>query len=222
MVTILVSGSGTGIGKTRVTGALGRVAVRHGRSVQIIKPVQSGLAPGQASDADLAADFAGVRRSNAYTLRQFFAPIAPASAAKAAGNSLRFEDLIREIRALPEAGIRLVEGAGGIAVPLGEEPGMDWAQLHKLISVDAVVLVVADELGAINQARLVWHYYNSYNFHRNTKVGVFLNAIQPPPPEVSSSTRDVLAECKVPLWGELAADAIEPVLFAPLDALLGA
>jgi dethiobiotin synthetase len=215
VVTILVSGSGTSVGKTRVVGALARVAARNGRSVQIIKPVQTGVAPGEPSDADLAAKFAGIPAHCAHTLRRYRAPLAPLAAAQAEDASLKIQDVIREISLLPPTDIRLIEGAGGLAVPLGSH-GYDWVEFADEIRADAVVMVVPDELGAINQSRMVINYYES-KFRPQSPGGIFLNALRPPSPEVAASTRAALAGCDVPLWGELAADAREPVIgYKPL------
>jgi len=245
VVTILVSGSGTGVGKTRVTAALARAAARAGKHVQIVKPVQTGIASGKSSDADDAAVLAGIGRGAAHTLRRYPAALAPISAATAAGLKLNLEDIFREIQQLPSTDIRLIEGAGGLAAPLFEA-GYDWWNFALQLQVNAVVLVVPDQLGAINQARLVYHYFlkkkdgeiitdwevRSRSVVKSTSTtktesikipdgGIFLNALKAPPPEVAGSTRETLADCEVPVWGELATEAIEPRIHQPLAGLLG-
>ncbi|MGM0358294.1 AAA family ATPase, partial [Streptomyces sp. ECR3] len=47
MTILVVSGTGTEIGKTVATAALAAVAVADGRSVAVLKPAQTGLAPGR-------------------------------------------------------------------------------------------------------------------------------------------------------------------------------
>lgn len=245
MVTILVSGSGTGVGKTRVTAALARLAARQGRSVQIIKPVQTGVTSGQTTDADEAAALAGISPGAAHTLRRYPAALAPMAAAKAVGAGLEMATVIDEIRKLPPVDIRLIEGAGGLAVPLTNS-GYDWGDFAALLEINALVLVVPDQLGAINQARLLYHYYR----HKNTQAfladwtgasranlsflqklspalvdkapgGIFFNALSTPPPEVAASTREGLRDCQIPLWGELGVEALEPRLHPPLVGLFG-
>jgi dethiobiotin synthetase len=133
------------------------------------------------------------------------------------------KDILDEIRKLPDTDVRLVEGAGGIAVPL-TTASLDWADLASAIDVTAVVLVVSDELGAINQARLVYHYFNTRQEQFDAKkipCGIFLNAITPPPPEVAASTREALMSSFVPVLGELSADALEPRLNPALTELFG-
>jgi dethiobiotin synthase len=219
MVTLFISGSGTDVGKTRVAAALGRVAARRGLSVRFVKPVQTGVAPGEPTDADTAARLAGLAPAFAHTLLCFRAPLAPVAAAAAQAEVFAMADLALQFEQVPPSDVRIVEGAGGLAVPLGED-GLDWAQLTEPLGVDAVILVVPDQLGAINQARLAYHYFSSFNQH-GLPGGIFLNARTPPPPAVASSTRAGLASSGVPLWGELAADSLAPTLHAPLTELLG-
>lgn len=220
MLTILVSGSGTGVGKTRVTGALTRVAARAGRSVQIVKPVQTGIAADEPSDAELAAEFAGLPSHGAHTLRRYSAPLAPLAAAAAENASLEIKKVLQEIALLPPADVRLIEGAGGIAVPLGSN-GWDWVDFAQTVRADAVVLVVPDQLGAISQCR-AYFYYLKMKLGRPLPGGVLLNETTAASPAVKASIRAALAANEIPLWGELAFDALDPVLHPPLAPWLGA
>jgi dethiobiotin synthase len=210
VVTILVSGSGTAIGKTQVTAALARVAFQHGRDVQIIKPVQTGVAAHEPSDADLAAKLAGLPSDCAHTLRRYRAALAPISAALAEGSKLKIKTVIREVLALPPTDIRLIEGAGGVAVGLGLQR-WDWVEFADAVHADAVVLVVKDKLGAINLSRLVYSYCG-WKSREDTSCGVFLNAVTTPPSDVAASTRWTLGKGRIPLWGELACGSLDPVL----------
>jgi dethiobiotin synthetase len=213
VVTILVSGSGTGVGKTRVTAALAHTARQHGRTVQIIKPVQTGVILPEPSDAEIVAQLAGLAPDCVYTLRRYRAPLSPLAAVAAENAQLDIKEIIREIFNLPPVDIRLIEGAGGAAVPLGPN-GWDWMEFADEIHAHAVILVVPDELGAINQSRLVYDYARS-KYRDRPPCGVLLNALTPPPPDVAASTREALQACGVPLCGELAAGALDPVLHCP-------
>jgi len=218
VVTIFVSGSGTDVGKTRVTGTLARVAVRHGCSVQVVKPVQTGVAINESTDAELVAKIADLPLKSAHTLRRYHPAIAPLAAAKATGETLDIQKVIQELLALPMADVRLVEGGGGIAVPLARD-GYDWTNFAEEIQADAVVLVVPDELGAINQSRLTHHYLRTKTAAR-LPGGIFLNALKFATVKVQTSNRQALDENRLPLWGELAADSLEPILHSPLAELL--
>ena len=60
--TIVVTGTGTDVGKTIATAALAALARSRGVDVGICKPVQTGLAPGEPGDAEEAARLSGVSR----------------------------------------------------------------------------------------------------------------------------------------------------------------
>lgn len=59
MAVAVVSGTGTEIGKTVATAALAAVALAAGRSVAVLKPAQTGVAPGEPGDAAETARLAG-------------------------------------------------------------------------------------------------------------------------------------------------------------------
>jgi dethiobiotin synthetase len=49
---VLVTGTGTEVGKTVVTAALAAVVRERGSDVAVVKPAQTGLAPGEPGDVD--------------------------------------------------------------------------------------------------------------------------------------------------------------------------
>ena len=89
----------------------------------------------------------------AFTLASFPMALSPPAAAAKAGVPLSMEALVEKLATLPEADWRICEGAGGIATPLDGQ-GRDWADFAVAIRAEAVMIVVADRLGAINQGRL--------------------------------------------------------------------
>jgi 8-amino-7-oxononanoate synthase len=204
--TILVSGSDTGIGKTRVTGLLARRLAALGHRVQIVKPVESGRA--EDRDAERARKLAATAAETgggaveAHTLVSFTEPLAPLAAAALEGRAFGIEDLVATLHTLPAAEWRLIEGAGGLAVPLDAD-GRDWADFARLIEADAVLLVVPDRLGAINQARLTLAYAKSHGLH----AGLCLNACAPADAAVAAANRSGLGDA--PIWIEAAFDAEE-------------
>src|SRR5207253_2339955 len=133
--------------------ALARQLVADGSRGQIVKAVETG-APAEG-DAAFARRLAGdaAARVETFTLASFTAPLAPSTAARVEGKEIFFADLLAKLRALPPCDWRVVEGAGGIATPLDAE-ARDWADFAAALAPDAVVIVVPDRLGAINQARL--------------------------------------------------------------------
>ncbi|MFF0433469.1 dethiobiotin synthase [Streptomyces sp. NPDC004327] len=152
MSIIVITGTNTEVGKTVVTAALAATATAAGRSVAVLKPAQTGVAPGEPGDADDVA-----RLSGAVTiaeLARFPEPLAPGTAARRAGMApVRPAEVADAARKLAEEhDLVLVEGAGGLLVRFDEEGGTlaDAAGL-----LGAPVLVVAQAgLGTLNIAEL--------------------------------------------------------------------
>jgi dethiobiotin synthetase len=125
--------------------------------------------------------------------------MAPLAAAADAGIEISLTKLIAAVRALPDCDWRVLETAGGIAVPI-DPCGSDWADFARAIKVDFVVCVVDDRLGAINQARLVASYCHAKGI---LGAGVWLNAAHSDPDSaVAAANRAGLASCGLPVWGE--------------------
>ncbi|HTB81252.1 MAG TPA: dethiobiotin synthase [Opitutaceae bacterium] len=204
MRAILVTGSDTGVGKTRVTAALARLLADGGARVQIVKVVETGTTADHEGDAARARQLAG-GVGEAFTLASFPAPLAPATAAALAGKPLSFEMLAERVRALPPCDWRIFEGAGGIATPI-DDRAHDWADFAVAVGVDAVVIVVPDRLGAINQARLAY----ARAAQAKLQAGVWLNATAPVEARVADSNRAGLRAAGVPLWAEQAYAATLP------------
>ncbi|MGF1451239.1 MAG: dethiobiotin synthase [Opitutales bacterium] len=200
METILVSGNDTGIGKTWVTRALVAFFAERGcRSIQIVKPVETGVDPGSPHDAPWAAAVEGLAAAiSHHTLVTFREPLAPLEAARRDDRSLDMAALANELRALPPVDVRLIEGAGGLAVPVAAD-GRDWADFGALCGVDWGALVVEDRLGAINQARLLVAYAQA----KGLRHRLILNQRTSPPEGVASSNRTTLQALDLPLWAEV-------------------
>ena len=132
MIKILITAHDTEVGKTRVTAALARALTQQGKSVEIVKAVQSGVPQGESGDADWAlSQVAAPQLASARTLFSYEAPLAPVQAAEAQGAELSFARVLNALNALPEAtDFQLIEGAGGIAVPL-EHSGKDFFGIRK-------------------------------------------------------------------------------------------
>lgn len=151
MSVLVVTGTGTGVGKTIGTAALACHARQVGLDVAVCKPIQTGTVDG---DDDLAevGRLAGV--STLTPGWRYPEPLAPLAAAQRAGLDLPTRaDLVGLITAADRPGqLTLVEGAGGLLVQLAD----DGATLRDLaVAVDAPVLVVsAAGLGTLNHTAL--------------------------------------------------------------------
>lgn len=153
MAVIVVSGTGTEIGKTVVTAALAAVARAEGRTVAVLKPAQTGVGAGEPGDADEVVRLAG-DGVVAVELARFPEPLAPATAARRAGlPPVRPHDIAAATAKLDaEYDLVLVEGAGGLLVRLDDE-GATLADAARLL--DAPVLVVTPAaLGTLNWTAL--------------------------------------------------------------------
>lgn len=194
MAVIFITGSDTGIGKTNVSGLLARELSALG-DTQVIKPVESGAKMGRPADAPQAAgDWA-----TPITLFSFGPAQAPLVAAAQSGKKVSLQSIIKAYQAVPPADHRIIEGAGGLAVPV-DPLGLDWTDFAQAIKPDAVIVVVEDRLGAINQARLSVAYLKR---KYNGRIGVWLNAVkQTLSPETAQANRLGVKQSKISLAGE--------------------
>ncbi|WP_326668580.1 dethiobiotin synthase [Streptomyces sp. NBC_01257] len=151
MNILVVTGTGTEIGKTIVTAAV--AAASAGRRVAVLKPAQTGLEPGEPGDAAEVARLAGPHVT-AVELARFPEPLAPATAARrAAMPPVRpFEVAEAAEKLSTDHDLVLVEGAGGLLVRFDDE-GATLADAARLLA--APVLVVAPAgLGTLNSTAL--------------------------------------------------------------------
>lgn len=152
MSVLVVTGTGTGIGKTVVSAAVCTLAVARGSSVAYVKVAQTGLEAGEPSDADEVRRLAGPVE----TLEgaRYDAPLSPAAAARLAGRPAvdlhAVEVVVRTLAT--ELALVVVEGAGGLLVRYDEQAAT-LADLAR--ALDAPLLVVTRPgLGALNETAL--------------------------------------------------------------------
>nr|BFE68762.1 hypothetical protein GCM10020092_020630 [Actinoplanes digitatis] len=153
---VLVTGTDTDVGKTIVTAAIAAAAQAAGLHVAVVKPGQTGTAEGGPTDIDLVTRLANPH--TARTLASYPEPLAPLAAAKVADlPPIELYEVVDAIRA--EAGkhdLVLVEGAGGLLVPMGVRPsGEAWtvADLATTLGVPTIVVARAG-LGTLNHTAL--------------------------------------------------------------------
>lgn len=151
---VFVTGTDTGVGKTRVAVALIHALRLQGLRVAAMKPVAAGQAPGELNEDVVAlrqaADVKGeLRDVNPYA---FEPAAAPHIAAAQAGVRIELDTIAAAYARLAAAAdVVVVEGAGGWRVPLNERE--DMADLAKRLGLP-VVLVVGLRLGCLNHALL--------------------------------------------------------------------
>ncbi|WP_050778224.1 dethiobiotin synthase [Micromonospora sp. ATCC 39149] len=153
---MLITGTDTEVGKTVVTAAVTAAAQAAGLRVAVVKPGQTGTATGIPGDVDsvtrLAAPLTG------RTLASYPDPLAPLAAARVA--RLEPLELYAAVDAIREEADKhdlvLVEGAGGLLVPMGLRPSGDaWTMADLAVSLGAPAVVVARAgLGTLNHTAL--------------------------------------------------------------------
>jgi dethiobiotin synthetase len=163
--SIFVTGTDTAVGKTTVSCGIAATASQAGWKVGIFKPAETGCRTGpdgrlQPEDALRLRFFArnslDVRTICPYP---FSAPLAPLAAARREGASINVDTICDIHHAIASAhDITLIEGAGGLLVPLA--PAVTFADLTVRLQVPLLV-VVASRLGAINHALLTIRYAHS-------------------------------------------------------------
>jgi dethiobiotin synthetase len=118
-----------------------------------LKPAQSGVVPGEASDAERLGEAAGwAEPADVVCPYSFAAPLAPAVAARLEGRPIvfgRIVDLVRQVAARRTA--VLVEGAGGLLAPLTDRE--TYADLALALGLPVLVVARAG-LGTVNHAAL--------------------------------------------------------------------
>jgi len=148
---IVVTGTGTEVGKTIVTAAIASLARADGKNVAVVKLAQTGIEPGDESDIDVVTRLSGV--TDVHELVRYPEPLAPATAARRAGvQATPVATLIDQVRALHDRDFVVVEGAGGLLVHLDDEGGT-IADVARALDAP-VVVVAAAGLGTLNAIAL--------------------------------------------------------------------
>jgi dethiobiotin synthetase len=146
---LFVTATDTGVGKTTVACALVAAWARRGRRVAVMKPCETG----GGDDAERLVRASGRALDLARVRPYAFAlPASPAVAAAAAGARIGFGALVDGCRALAdEADAVVVEGAGGLLVPLDERRLM--ADLAVALGLP-LLIVARPSLGTVNHTLL--------------------------------------------------------------------
>ena len=155
MTGLFVTATGTDVGKTFVTAGLIRALRAAGRTVDALKPVISGFDMAAAADSDTGVLLRALGREMsdaaiaATSPWRYRAPLSPDMAASREGRAIDFDALVSWTceQVAARAGVLLIEGVGGIMVPLdARHTVLDW-----MMALDLPVLLVAGSyLGAIS------------------------------------------------------------------------
>ena len=144
-----ITGTDTGVGKTVLTALLARFLRERGVKVAALKPICSG---GRADARMLHGALGGALTLDEINPWHFRAPIAPSLAAKLEKRPVGLAAVLAHIRTKRKNfAVTLVEGAGGLLSPLGN----DFDSRDLILALRAPPIIVApNKLGVVNHLRL--------------------------------------------------------------------
>ena len=220
---VFVTGTDTGIGKTRASVALLHAFRASGLRAVGMKPVASGCresADGLRNDDAEALIAASAPAPSYATCNPFALPlaIAPHLAAREAGVGIEIEPIVRAFGELAATGDRVViEGVGGWSVPLSDT--LMQAGIVRALDVP-VVLVVGLRLGCLNHALLSARAIAADGC---TLAGWIANRIDPDMAHADENLATLRLRIAAPLLGVLAhsPNAVGSADIAALAAALG-
>lgn len=215
---LVVTGTGTDVGKTVVTAAVAAAARASGRSVAVLKPAQTGVPSGRPDERGDLGDAAEVRRlaGDAVTvaeLARYPEPLAPATAARRAGMPpVRPPEVAKAAEELAaDHRLVLVEGAGGLLVHF-DDAGSTLADVAGLLSAP-VLTVAAAGLGTLNSTALTAEALAARGLQH---AGVVVGSL-PCAPDLAArcNLTELPVAAQAPLLGVLpeAAGALSPATF---------
>ncbi len=194
-----MTGTDTDVGKTVVSSGIAAVLKRRAHDVGVFKPMLSGVKrEDPASDTMLLKTFSGDDSEiEAITPFQFDEPLAPYLAAKRQGCEVPFSELIdhwNDVKGHHD--FFIVEGAGGITVPLGH----DYRVSDVAEEIGFPIIIVArPNLGTLNHTYLTVEYARMCGLN---VLGVIVNGLEEER-SVAEETNPGLIEqfCNVPVLG---------------------
>jgi dethiobiotin synthetase len=150
---VFVTATGTDVGKTFVACALVRELLTRGLKLRVLKPVATGFDARNVAQSDtgrlLLAQGLPLDAANLDTTTpwQFAAPLSPDMAARRESRSLPFADVVAFCTQRHDVDLTLIEGIGGVMVPLdAEHTVLDWIERLR----PKVVLVAGSYLGTLS------------------------------------------------------------------------
>ncbi|MEK7702451.1 MAG: dethiobiotin synthase [Nitrospirota bacterium] len=169
---IFITGTDTGVGKTMIAGALARMLQSRGINVGVMKPIETGCGKRVIpKDAVYLKKAAKVDDAFFEVAPYCFCdPIAPWPASLREKRKISMRKIVTQYRSLQKKhSIMIVEGAGGLLVPITENKDM----LDLMLEMNLPVLLVARAgLGTLNHIRLTVEYGKQ---HGIVFAGVILN-----------------------------------------------
>jgi dethiobiotin synthetase len=172
-----ITGTDTGVGKTVFTRLLAQFLNRQGVRVAALKPVCSG---GRDDARALLAALAGALTLEEINPWHFRAPLAPSLAAEREKRTLKLAPVLAHIRATQKKfTVTLVEGAGGLLSPLGE----DFNSRDLIAALRARPIIIApNQLGVVNHVLLTLEA-----LPKNLRSRAEIILMSPPKPDATTT-----------------------------------
>ncbi|MFC0471533.1 dethiobiotin synthase [Halalkalibacter kiskunsagensis] len=196
---IFITGTDTAVGKTVISSGIAGVLRDEGVNVGVFKPMLSGIKRG-----DPKSDSYWLKKMSKSSLTleeitpfEFEEPLAPGIAQELEGKNISLEDILKHwdiIRNKHE--FFIVEGAGGISVPLGK--GYLVSDLIKALNLP-VLIVARPNLGTINHTFLTVEYAKKLGL---TITGIIINGTSEKINLAEKTCPKVIEEmCSIPILG---------------------
>ena len=215
-----VTGTDTHVGKTLISCALLHGFAAQGKCVVGMKPIAAGCNnEGQNEDVLQLRAASNVEVSYELTNPYCFLPaIAPHLAAQQAGIKIQLPRIIEAYQKVAaQADVVIVEGVGGLCVPLNAQ--QDSADMLKALGLP-VILVVGIRLGCLNHALLTVEALNARDL---SLAGWVANVIEVDMPQWEENIAALQQRMAAPLLGIvpylLNADARVAIRQLDLDCL---
>lgn len=201
---IFITGTDTGVGKTLVACGIAALLRESGYKVGVMKPAETGCEERDGKlfpqDAFYLKEASGcaepLEKICPYRLKE---PLAPSVAAERSGVKIdigHIETIYNELSSKND--ITIVEGAGGLLVPL--LPHYTHADLAKLLNIPLLV-VAANRLGAINHLLLTLEHASRLGLR---VLGYVFNCLSSEPSLAADTNREALLSLTaVPCLGEI-------------------
>ncbi len=201
---IFITGTDTGVGKTFVACSLAGYLRGLGYHVGVMKPAETGCE--EKDGALFPSDAARLKNASGSTVPlericpyRFSEPLAPSIAAERAGVQIDIDHVLAEYNEIKaKHDVVLVEGAGGLMVPL--LPSYTYADLARVLKLP-IVVVAANKLGVINHLLLTLEHASCKGLN---VLGYVLNRTSSEVSLAAETNREVLAGLTgMPCLGEL-------------------
>jgi len=199
--SFFITGTDTGVGKTVVGAGLARLLVEKGLKVGVMKPIETGIVlnlsdsnavscESMLSDGEFLARSARIEERRETIVPFTYAePLAPLVAARRTLRSVDLDVIKESWRYLSSKyDLVIVEGAGGLSVPIKES--YDMASLALDLGLP-ILIVARPSLGTLNHTFLTVHYARSRGLEI---LGVIISGYNKETTDVAELTNPAMIE----------------------------